>query len=148
MVLCRHSSSLLTVVMIAVVCLSVVRSVTFWFLVGWSSRLARFPFRSLASPPLACCALSTVSTVARLIYSSPARRDFDFRAGGISQNEGLKSNTWIICSLYSWMRIDHYTGNHQRNLPRFCEELVVVFSALPEVGWVSAKNVNNLGRFL
>ena len=31
------------------------------------------------------------------------------------------------------------TGTHERNLPRFCEDLVVVFSALPEVGWVSAK---------
>ena len=34
----------------------------------------------------------------------------------------------------------YYTGNHKRNLPRFCEDLVVVFSALPEVGSVSEKN--------
>ena len=38
---------------------------------------------------------------------------------------------------------DPSTGLHQRNLPRICEE-VVVFSALPEVGWSSAKNVNKL----
>ena len=31
------------------------------------------------------------------------------------------------------------TGNHKRNLPRFGEDFMVVFSALPEVGWVSAK---------
>ena len=33
----------------------------------------------------------------------------------------------------------HYRESIKRNLPRFCEDLVVVFSALPEVGWVSAK---------
>ena len=30
-------------------------------------------------------------------------------------------------------------GNHLRNLPRFCEDFVALFSALPEVGWEGAK---------
>jgi len=35
-------------------------------------------------------------------------------------------------------------GNHLRNLPRFYEDLVVELSTLPEVGWMSTKNVNKL----
>ena len=35
-------------------------------------------------------------------------------------------------------------GLHYGNLPKFCEDLVAVFSALLEVVWVCAKNVNKL----
>ena len=45
-------------------------------------------------------------------------------------------------SLCDCNKVQVITGN----LPRFWEDLVFVFSALPDVGWVSAKNVNKLTK--